>query len=135
MNKKVYVTAFVIMLLKSCIIDIKQRFCVVKNMSNRTIAVYFSNYPILDSNILAEQFYDSSFAFKKFSLGDVMENKYTFLDSINSKRRSYAFFLDQDTINKYYQLPLSKLIQKSLLKSQEVDIRNFNSRDTLYFVE
>jgi hypothetical protein len=135
MNKKVYVTAFVIMLLKSCIIDIKQRFCVVKNMSNRTIAVYFSNYPILDSNILAEQFYDSSFALKKFSSGDVMKNKYTFLDSINSKRRLYAFFLDQDTINKYYQLPLSKLIQKSLLKSQEVDIRKINSRDTLYYVE
>ncbi|MEI6584064.1 MAG: hypothetical protein WCO43_10790 [Chitinophagia bacterium] len=135
MNKKVYVTAFVIMLLKSCIIDIKQRFCVVKNMSNRTIAVYFSNYPILDSNILAEQFYDSSFALKKFSSGDVMKNKYTFLDSINSKRRLYAFFLDQDSINKYYQLPLSKLIQKSLLKSQEVDIRKINSRDTLYYVE
>jgi hypothetical protein len=136
MNKKVYVTAFVIMLLKSCIIDIKQRFCVVKNMSNRTIAVYFSNYPILDSNILAEQFYDSSFALKKFSLGDVMENKYTFLDSNKNRGKLYAFFLDQDSINKYFQLPLSNnLIQKSLLKSQEVDIRKINSRDTLYYVE
>ena len=35
-----------------------------------------------------------------------------------------------------YQLPLSNnLIQNSLLKSQEVDIRNINSRDTLYYVE
>jgi len=133
--KKIIAFIFIFIALKSCIIDLKQRFCVVKNMSNRKIAVYFSNYPILDSNILAEQFYDSSFALKKFSSGDVMKNKYTFLDSINSKRRLYAFFLDQDTINKYYQLPLSKLIQKSLLKSQEVDIRNFNSRDTLYYVE
>jgi len=133
--KKIIAFIFIFIALKSCIIDIKQRFCVVKNMSNRTIAVYFSNYPILDSNILAEQFYDSSFALKKFSSGDVMKNKYTFLDSINSKRRLYAFFLDQDSINKYYQLPLSKLIQKSLLKSQEVDIRKINSRDTLYYVE
>ena len=123
------------MLLYSCVIDTIQRFCVVKNMSNRKIAVYFSNYPILDSNILSEQFYDSSFALKKFSSGDVMKNKYTFFDSTNSKRRLYAFFLDQDSINKYFQLPLSNLIQKSLLKSQEVDIRNINSRDTLYYVE
>jgi len=133
--KKIIAFIFIFIALKSCIIDLKQRFCVVKNMSNRKIAVYFSNYPILDSNILAEQFYDSSFALKKFSSGDVMKNKYTFLDSINSKRRLYAFFLDQDTINKYYQLPLSKLIQKSLLKSQEIDIRKINSRDTLYYVE
>ena len=133
--KKIIAFIFIFIALKSCIIDLKQRFCVVKNMSNRKIAVYFSNYPILDSNILAEQFYDSSFALKKFSSGDVMKNKYTFLDSINSKRRLYAFFLDQDSINKYYQLPLSKLIQKSLLKSQEVDIRKINSRDTLYYME
>jgi hypothetical protein len=105
-------------------------------MSNRTIAVYFSNYTILDSSILAEQLHDSSFAFKKFSLGDIMENKYAFLDSNKNNRKLYAFFLDQDSINKYFQLPLSnKLIQKSLLKSQEVDIRNINSRDTLYYVE
>jgi hypothetical protein len=123
------------MQLNSCIIDIKQRFSVVKNMSNRTIAVYFSNYTILDSSILAEQLHDSSFAFKQFSLGDVMENKYTFLDSNKNKGKLYAFFLDQDSITKYFQLPLSKLIQKSMLKSQEIDIRKINSRDTLYFVE
>lgn len=65
-----------------------------------------------------------------------MENKYTFLDSNKNKGKLYAFFLDQDSINKYFQSPLSNiLIQKSMLKSQEVDIRNFNSRDTLYYVE
>ena len=54
----------------------------------------------------------------------------------NNNRKLYAFFLDQDSINKYFQLPLSNnLIQKSLLKRQEVDIRNINSRDTLYYVE
>ena len=48
----------------------------------------------------------------------------------------YDFFLDQDSINKYFQLPLSdNLIQKLLLQSQEVDIRNINSQDTLYYVE
>jgi|LakMenE18May11ns_1017448.scaffolds.fasta_scaffold9441392_2 hypothetical protein len=134
--KKIIAFIFIIVAIKSCVIDTIQRFCVVKNMSNRTIAVYFSNYPILDSNILAEQFYDSSFAFKKFSSGDVMENEYTFLDSNKNKVKLYAFFLDQDSINKYFQWPLSNnVIQKSLLKSQEVDIRNFNSRDTLYYVE
>lgn len=134
--KKIIAFIFIIVAIKSCVIDTIQRFCVVKNMSNRTIAVYFSNYTILDSSILAEQLHDSSFAFKKFSLGDIMENKYAFLDSNKNNRKLYAFFLDQDSINKYFQLPLSNnLIQKSLLKSQEVDIRNFNSRDTLYYVE
>jgi hypothetical protein len=136
MYKKILLSAFIVITIKSCVIDTIQRFCVVKNMSNRTIAVYFSNYTILDSSILAEQLHDSSFAFKKFSSGDVMENKYTFLDSNKNKGKLYAFFLDQDSINKYFQLPLSNnVIQKSLLKSQEVDIRNFNSRDTLYYVE
>jgi len=136
MSKKIYLIAFAIMLLNSCVIHTIQSFCVVKNMSNRTVTVYFSNYQILDSSILAEQLHDSSFAFKKFSSGDVMKNKYTFLGSNKNKEKLYAFFLDQDSINKYFQLPLSNnLIQKSLLKSQEVDIRNFNSRDTLYYVE
>ena len=127
------------MLLNSCIVDTIQRFCVVENQSERTIAIYFSNNINLDSTAFKRQFYDSSFAIKKYSTGNVLVEDDIFLKESyknNNNRKLYAFFLDQDSINKYFQLPLSNnLIQKSLLKRQEVDIRNINSRDTLYYVE
>jgi hypothetical protein len=136
--KKIILYVFIVIVLKSCIVDTIQRFCVVKNQSERTIAIYFSNNINLDSTAFKRQFYDSSFAIKKYSTGNVLVDDDIFLKESykNNNRKLYAFFLDQDSINKYFQLPLSNnLIQKSLLKSQEVDIRNFNSRDTLYFVE
>ena len=136
--KKIILYVFIVIVLKSCIVDTIQRFCVVKNQSERTIAIYFSNNINLDSTAFKRQFYDSSFAIKKYSTGNVLVDDDIFLKESykNNNRKLYAFFLDQDSINKYFQLPLSNnLMQKSLLKSQEVDIRNFNSRDTLYFVE
>jgi hypothetical protein len=138
MNKKIQLTYFVIMLFNSCIVDTIQRFCVVENQSERTIAIYFSNNINLDSTAFKRQFYDSSFAIKKYSTGNVLVEDDIFLKESykNNNRKLYAFFLDQDSINKYFQLPLSNnLIQKSLLKRQEVDIRKINSRDTLYYVE
>ena len=126
------------MLFNSCIVDTIQRFCVVENQSERTIAIYFSNNINLDSTAFKRQFYDSSFAIKKYSTGNVLVEDDIFLKESykNNNRKLYAFFLDQDSINKYFQLPLSNnLIQKSLLKRQEVDIRKINSRDTLYYVE
>ena len=135
--KKIILYVFIVIVLKSCIVDTIQRFCVVENQSERTIAIYFSNNINLDSTAFKRQFYDSSFAIKKYSTGNVLFDDDIFLkESYKNNRKLYAFFLDQDSINKYFQLPLSnKLIQKSLLKSQEVDIRNINSRDTLYYVE
>jgi hypothetical protein len=135
--KKIILYVFIVIVLKSCIVDTIQRFCVVENQSERTIAIYFSNNINLDSTAFKRQFYDSSFAIKKYSTGNVLVDDDIFLkESYKNNRKLYAFFLDQDSINKYFQLPLSnKLIQKSLLKSQEVDIRNINSRDTLYYVE
>jgi len=136
--KKIILYVFIVIVLKSCIVDTIQRFCVVKNQSERTIAIYFSNNINLDSTAFKRQFYDSSFAIKKYSTGNVLVDDDIFLKESykNNNRKLYAFFLDQDSINKYFQLPLSNnVIQKSLLKSQEVDIRNFNSRDTLYYVE
>jgi hypothetical protein len=136
--KKIILYVFIVIVLKSCIVDTIQRFCVVKNQSERTIAIYFSNNINLDSTAFKRQFYDSSFAIKKYSTGNVLVDDDIFLKESykNNNRKLYAFFLDQDSINKYFQLPLSNnLIQKSLLKRQEVDIRNINSRDTLYYVE
>ena len=134
--KKIILYVFIVIVLKSCIVDTIQRFCVVKNQSERTIAIYFSNNINLDSTAFKRQFYDSSFSIKKYSTGNVLVDDDIFLkESYKNNRKLYAFFLDQDSINKYFQLPLSNLIQKSLLKSQEVDIRNINSRDTLYYVE
>jgi len=136
--KKIILYVFIVIVLKSCIVDTIQRFCVVKNQSERTIAIYFSNNINLDSTAFKRQFYDSSFAIKKYSTGNVLVEDDIFLKESykNNNRKLYSFFLDQDSINKYFQLPLSNnLIQKSLLKRQEVDIRNINSRDTLYYVE
>lgn len=125
-----------IVVFKSCVIDSVQRFCVVKNTSKRTISVYFSNEKNLDSNVLAEQLRDSSFAIKKYSSGDLMENRYTFIDSNKIQNKVYVFFLDQDSINKYFQLPLTNnLIKKALLKSKEIDMLYFKSLDTLYYIE
>jgi hypothetical protein len=137
--KKIILYGFIIIVLKSCIVDTIQRFCVVKNQSERTIAIYFSNNINLDSTAFKRQFYDSSFAIKKYSIGNVLVDDDIFLKESyknNNNKKLHVFFLDQDSINKYFQLPLSNnLIRKSLLKSQEVDIRNINSRDTLYYVE
>jgi len=134
--KKIIVFIFMIVVFKSCVIDSVQRFCVVKNTSKRTISVYFSNEKNLDSNVLAEQLRDSSFAIKKYSSGDLMENRYTFIDSNKIQNKVYVFFLDQDSINKYFQLPLTNnLIKKALLKSKEIDMLYFKSLDTLYYIE
>lgn len=136
--KKIILYVFIVIVLKSCVVDTIQRFCVVKNQSERTIAIYFSNNINLDSTAFKRQFYDSSFAIKKYSTGNLLVDDDIFLKESynNNTRKLYAFFLDQDSINKYFQFPLSnKLIQKSLLKSQEVDIRNIKSQDTLYYVE
>jgi hypothetical protein len=139
MYKKILLSAFIVITIKSCVIDTIQRFCIVKNQSDRTIAIYFSNNINLDSTAFKRQFYDSSFAIIKYSTGNVLVDDDIFLKESyknNNNRKLYAFFLDQDSINKYFQLPLSNnLIQKSLLKRQEVDIHNINSRDTLYYVE
>lgn len=133
---KICIIALYFCILSSCVIDRLQRFCVVKNQSNRKIAVYFSNSETLDTTTFSRQLSGPEFAIKENSYGDILIRN-ELLDKQqykNSNKKLYVFFLDQDSIDKYLQVPLNKtVIDKSFLQRQRIDIENIQKTDTLYF--
>jgi hypothetical protein len=136
--KKVLFYIFIAIALNSCVMDTLQRFCIVKNQSNRTIAIYFSNSPTLDIDNFSKQLYDSIFAIKKNSSKDILiQNDILIKETYNNNNKKlYALILDQDSINKYFRLPLSQnIIDKSFLRRQLVDIKYLKQNDTLFYFE
>jgi hypothetical protein len=127
--------------LNSCIIgviDSIERFCIAKNLSKRKISVYFSNSVMLNISDLSPQFHDSNLAITSNSYKEIFSQGNLLMKEAyqDSTKKLYAFFLDQDSIDKYFKVPLNKtVIDKSFLQRQLVDIRNIKETDTLFFIE
>ncbi len=124
--------------LGSCVMDTLERLCMVKNLSGRKVSVYFSNSEILDTSTLLHQFHKTDFAIKNNSSKEILiQNDFLIKEAYNDNtKKLYIFFLDQDSIDKYFKIPLNKtVIDKSFLQRQLVDIHNLRKSDTLFFSE